>query len=37
MEENEWLNVKTVEPKLPTPEKPGRWLVAQTRQERGQN
>jgi len=37
MEEYEWLNVKTVELKLPIPEKVGRWLVAQIRQERGQN
>jgi hypothetical protein len=33
----EWLNVKTVEPKLQALEKPGRWLVAQIRQERGQS
>jgi hypothetical protein len=27
-----WRNVKTVEPKLPAPEKAGRWLDAQTSQ-----
>jgi hypothetical protein len=32
MEEKKWLNVKTVEPKLPNLEKAGRWLVAQIRQ-----
>jgi len=32
MEEDEWLNVKTVELKLPTLEKAGKWLVAQIRQ-----
>jgi hypothetical protein len=32
MEEEKWLNVKTVEPKLPSPESSGRWLVAQIRQ-----
>jgi hypothetical protein len=32
MEEDKWQNVKTVEPKLPTPEKAGKWLVAQIRQ-----
>jgi hypothetical protein len=37
MEEDEWLNVRTVEPKLPTPEKPGKWLVAQIRQEKEPN
>jgi len=37
MEEYEWLNVKTVEPKLPNPEKAGRWLVAQIRQEKEPN
>ena len=36
-EEYKWLNVKTVELKLPTPEKAGRWLVAQIRQEREHN
>jgi hypothetical protein len=34
MEEYKWLNVKTVELKLPNPEKAGRWPVAQIRQER---
>ena len=34
---SKWLNVNTVEPKLPNPEKAGRWQVAQIRQERGQN
>ena len=37
MEEDEWLNVKTVVLKLPKKEKAGRWLVAQIRQERGPN
>ncbi len=37
LEEKEWLNVKTVEPKLPNPEKVGRWLVAQIRQEKELN
>jgi hypothetical protein len=37
MEEDEWLNVKTAEPKLPNPEKAGRWLVAQIRQEKEPN
>jgi len=32
MEEDEWLNVKTVELKLPNLEKAGKWLVAQIRQ-----
>jgi hypothetical protein len=36
-EEDEWLNVQTVEPKLPTLEKAGRWLVAQTSQGKGLN
>jgi hypothetical protein len=37
MEEDEWLNVKTVEPKLPKKEKAGKWLVAQIRQGREPN
>ena len=37
MEEYKWLNVKTVELKLLIQEKAGRWLVAQIRQEKGQN
>jgi len=37
MEEYEWLNVDTVELKLLKKEKAGRWLVAQTRQERKPN
>jgi len=37
MEEDEWLNVKTVEPKLLTLENAGKWLVAQIRQERELN
>jgi hypothetical protein len=37
MEEYGWLNVRTVEKKLPIPEKAGRWLVAQIKQEREQN
>jgi len=37
MEEYEWLNVETVELKLPKKEKAGRWLVAQIRQEREPN
>jgi len=32
MEEEKWLNVKTVELKLPRPESNGRWLVVQIRQ-----
>jgi len=32
MEEEKWLNVKTVEPKLPRPENNGRWRVAQIKQ-----
>jgi len=34
---DEWLNVKTVEPKLPNLEKAGKWLVAQISQEREPN
>jgi hypothetical protein len=37
MEEDEWLNVKTVEPKSTKKEKAGRWLAAQIRQENGPN
>jgi len=37
MEEEKWLNVKTVEPKLLAPESNGRWLVAQIRQEKELN
>jgi len=37
LEEEKWLNVKTVEPKLQNPEKLGRWLVAQIRQEKEHN
>jgi len=37
MEEDGWLNVNTVEQKLPIPEKVGRWPVAQIKQEREQN
>ena len=37
LEEKEWLNAKTVEPKLLHPEKVGRWLVAQIRQEKELN
>jgi hypothetical protein len=37
MEEIKWLNAKIVEPKLLHLEKPGKWLVAQIRQEKELN
>jgi len=37
MEEDEWLNVETVQLKLPKKEKAGKWLVAQIRQGREPN
>jgi len=37
LEEMEWLNVKTVELKLPNLEKAGKWLVAPIRQEKEPN
>jgi len=37
LEEKEWLNAKTVEPKLLHPEKLGKWLVVQIRQEKELN
>jgi len=37
LEENTWQNARNVEAKLLTLEKAGKWLVAQTKQEKGLN
>jgi hypothetical protein len=37
LEEEEWLNAKTVELKWLHPEKLGKWLVVQIRQEKEPN
>jgi hypothetical protein len=35
LEEDAWLNARNVEAELLTLEKAGRWLVVQTKQEKG--